>query len=91
MDSNFLRLYDEPLGLWHFVHSLLGSDWFSWLTGNTVYCGPDHQGKGQLMEQLWTLSALHVCLDEELSVIYLGYTVRMFTGSKNITNLSKVK
>lgn len=42
-------------------------------------------------KQPWTLSVLQVCLDEELNIIHLGYAVRMFTGSKNITNLSKVK
>lgn len=42
-------------------------------------------------KQPWTLSGLQVCLDEELNIIHLGFAVRMFTGSNNITNLSKVK
>lgn len=57
----FVVLYDEPLGLWHYIYGLLGTDWFSWLTGSPLYCGPGQQGKGQSMEQFELCQQLERC------------------------------
>lgn len=74
-----LVLYDDSLGLWRYISSLLGNDWFSWLTGNSVYCGPGQQGRGQLMQQLWTLSAAWGVSGAQMkkSTSFFWVTVRM--------------
>lgn len=87
MPYNSLGSYDEPLGLWHYIYHLLGRDWFLWLTGNTVYCGP-----GPLSPDSWRSSfEVSVCRDEELSFLHLGFSENVFIGNKNIANLCKGK
>lgn len=90
-DYNFLVVHDEPLRLWHYIYSVLGSDWYidwrvtQFIVGQVSRAKDSWWSSFEFCQQLES----HQYSNMKNSPSFIWVTVIMFFGNKYMTTHCK--
>lgn len=90
-DYNFLVFHDEPLRLWHYIYSLLGSDWLIGWWETQFIVAQVSRAKDRWWSSFEFCQPLKRCQCSNIknSASLIWVIVRMFFGNKCMANFRK--